>query len=241
MIRLSWDSLPRHYEHGVDRGVFYPSNGPGEAWNGLISVTEEPADTHGRVKYVDGIRVDQGYSPGNFAGSIEAYTYPDSFYDDNLLQKRRSTFGLSYRVNSDTGYKIHLIYNILASPSSMSYSYDEVDPFNWAFTTLPVAIPGAKSGAHLVIDSTSAYSTTMQALEDILYGAESESPRLPLPTEVLAIFDANSILQVTDHGDGTATITGPDEAIITTSLTTRQITWSSVTMLDTNTYSISSW
>lgn len=241
MTRLSWDSPPRQYESGVDRGVFYPSDGPGEAWNGLISVTEEPADTHGRVKYVDGIRVDQGYSPGNFAGSIQAYTYPNSFYDDELLQKRKPTFGLSYRVNSAVGYKIHLVYNILASPSGASYSYDEIEPFEWTFTTKPSAIPNAKPCAHLVIDSETVYAWTLMALEDALYGSDSTPPRLPTPAEIMSIFDVNSILQVVDHGDGTATITGPDEAIITTSLTTREIVWPSVKMIDTNTYSISSW
>ena len=46
--KLVWDqSGEKFYETGVDRGVLFPMEGAaygeGEAWNGLISVDEQPS------------------------------------------------------------------------------------------------------------------------------------------------------------------------------------------------------
>lgn len=223
----------------MDRGIFYLQGRPGEAWNGLVSVNESDGGSTERVRHIDGQKFFRQRTE-EFSGIIEAFTYPDSFHDHILTQRRHKSFGLSYRVKSGNGYKIHLVYNVTVIPPSFLYQMNQPDLFRWDFTTKPVHIPGAKPSAHLVIPTTDAYSWTVSALEEVLYGSESEDPRLPSPEEVLAIFEENSIVQVIDHGDGTFTVTGPDSVIQMLDLTTFQIDWPSVVYIDSETYQISS-
>lgn len=234
MARLVWDE--RDYDTGLDRGVFYPPRGIGEAWNGLTSVQESPSDTDERTVYIDGIKAKRTQRVGEFSGSIEAFTYPHSFFEDVLSQRRQKGFGLTYRVKD----KIHLVYNVLAGPSSFNYQQSDSEPFSWSFTTMPIPVPGARMSAHLIVDATKAYSWTVTSLEDVLYGTESTTPRLPLPEEVLNIFDINSILKVTDNGDGSFTVEGPDDVIQMLDPTTFQITWPSAVYIDGESYTLTS-
>jgi len=229
-----------NYEHGVDQGVLYIPGKPGEPWNGLTSIDENSTDVDDLVRYIDGVKTHYRRRVNSFSGTIEAYTYPDSFYDNILTQKRAPSFGLSYRVMNEDNYKIHLVYNISISPPGISRKQFESDTFKWDFTTKPVVIPGAKMSAHLIIDSSKAYPWTVKDLEDILYGSDSQSSQLPSPQEVLDIFEINSILRVIDNGDGTATISGPDEVIQMINTTTYKISWPSVVQIDPVTYTISS-
>lgn len=222
--RLTWNK--RDYEAGLDRGVLYPKDGPGVAWNGLTSVQESPSsDT--QTRYIDGVktRVRQGLEI--FSGTIEAFTYPNPF---------PKTFGLSYRVKD----KIHLVYNVLLEPTGFNYQQSDTEPFSWGFSTKPIPVPGVAMSARLVVDGSKAYSWTLAVLEDILYGSDSGSPRLPLPQEVLDIFDVNSILKVTDNGDGSFTVEGPDDVIQMLDQTTFQITWTSAVYIDEDSYTLSS-
>lgn len=236
---MTWDE-GSPYETGVDRGVFYPNDGPAEPWNGLSSVKETPSsDTN--TRYIDGVKTYIRHKPEDFSGTIEAFSHPESFYEMVLLQNRKKNFGLSYRVKNGDDYKIHLIYNVLVMPSSFDYrQMTETDPFSWVLTTKPVAIPGAKASSHVVIDTSKANPQTVSSFEDILYGNEVEEARLPSPYEIVDIFEANSILLVVDHGDGSFTVTGPDEAIQMIDPTTFQISWPSVIYVDEVRYTISS-
>lgn len=224
----------------MDRGVFYPQNSPGETWNGLTSVTESPSDADEQTRYRDGVKTQLLRRLEDFSGTIQAYTYPDSFYEDVLMQRRRTYFGLSYRVQSDDGYKIHLIYNVKISPGSISHQQFEIELFEWDFTTKPVPVPGARFSAHLIIDTAKAYSWTMAAIEDVLYGSESEAARLPTPEELLEIFEINSILRIIDHGDGSFTAIGPDDVVQMLDSTTFQISWPSAIFIDADSYTLSS-
>ena len=238
MTKLNWNDRP--YTLGVDRGVLYPKIGAGEAWNGLVSVEETPTGSDHKPVYVDGRLVNQRRTREYFSGSIGAFTYPRSFQEDVLTQRRPKSFGMSYRSGTGKNTKIHLVYNVLVLPSSFNYEFDETQPFRWGFTTLPIPISGSLIGAHLVIDVGEAYPETVSDLEDVLYGTDETLPRLPLPTEVLQIFEDNSILVVVDNGDGTFTVTGPDSAITMLDATTFQIDWTSVVLIDADTYEISS-
>lgn len=234
MTRLTWDA--KHlYEMGLYRGVFYPPIGPGEPWNGLISVGEEN-ESDISIRYVDGVKTHQRRRRGQFSGDIQAYTYPDSFYSDILTQRKPSSFGLSYRSNN----KIHIVYNILISPEQQSHTQKGADAFSWNFSTLPIEMPDNTRGSHIVIDTNIAYTSTIEDLENILYGTDVENARLPTPVEIFEIFEENSILKVTDNGDGTFTVEGPDEAIVMLDSTTFEITWPSVIYIDSETYQISS-
>lgn len=143
---------------------------------------------------------------------------------------------MSYRVAS----KIHILYNVLVSPSPSARVQNETEIFSWPFTTKPIEMPEGHLSAQFVIDCDLAYSWTVEALEAVLYGSDAEASRLPTPQEVFDIFEENSILQVIDHGDGSFTVTGPDEAIQMLDATSFQITWPSAEYVDAETYTIHS-
>lgn len=218
MAKLKWDQTgERLYETGVKNGVLYiPTAGvysKGVAWNGLTAVTESPSGAEATAMYADDIKYLSLMSTEEFGATIEAYTYPDEFAACDgsvelvdgvtIGQQNRSTFGLCYRtaIGNDTdgnehGYKLHIIYGALASPSEKAYATINDSPeaitFSWEITTTPVNVTGAKPPSSLVIDSTKADSTKLAALEDILYGKDgtgdgstgATEPRLPLPDEI---------------------------------------------------------
>lgn len=256
MSRLTWDEAgSRFYEAGVDRGVFYPDNEPGVVWNGLVSVGEAPVSEETELNYLDGVPIHRRQVIDSFAGTIEAYTYPVEFeiYEGFVPGPRQSNklFGFSYRsgIGNDVNgfnhaYKIHIVYNASATPSEKEYTSvnSETTPviFSWDFTTTPMKILGSTRSAHLIVDTRNAYSWAIEALEAVLYGSEFEAPRLPPPEEVLAIFEEASIVQITDHGDGTWTAEGPDDAVKLLDPTTFEIAWPSAVYIDEQSYFVSS-
>jgi len=241
MTKLTW-AIEREYEQGVDRGVLYPSTGPGEAWNGLSLVTEAPFESQAKFRYIDGIKVGAKQPRGEFAGTIEAFTYPDSFFENALFQRRAKKFSFSYRTMTAAGYQIHIVYNATTQPpKSLQHQQRDLSAFSWDFTTLAVDIPGAKRSSHLIVDTSVAYSWTVQALEDVLYGTDSTDPRLPTPQEVWDIVEANSLLLVVDNGDGTFDIIDTtDSAITDLGSNTFEVTWPSVINISADNYQISS-
>lgn len=259
MTRLEWDILgSRHYEAGVDRGVLYPAVGPGVSWNGLTAVGELEGDTpEGKIIYFDGERHSSELGIGTFAAIISALTYPKEFephdgYDAiGFSNQTRKPFHFSYRsrVGNDTkaekyGYLIHLVYNALATPTSVDRNslYSTIDPseFKWGISTTPVFIPEARATSHFIIDTTKAYPDVISAMEDILYGTSSSSPRMPTITEILDLFEEHAIFKVIHHGDGTATVSGPDTAVYETSPNLWMLDWPSVIQLDEHLYKASS-
>lgn len=210
MSRLTWGAAAtRYYETGVDRGVLYVGSDPGVAWNGLISVDESPSGAEPKPAYLDGIKFRNISSSEEFEATISAFSSPQEFgvcvgnasIQNGLIatQQPRKKFGLSYRtlvgnplVGTDLGYKIHLIYNALAGPSSRSSNTvaDSAEPiaYSWPVTTLPPALAGYKPTSHYIIDTRYAAPEDVTALEDIIYGDPSFAPRLPTPTELVALF-----------------------------------------------------
>lgn len=258
MTRLIWHAHgSRLYEFGIDRGVFYPQQGEPVVWDGVIAVNETSSEDSVSL-YVDGKPYRKRKSEDSFTATLEAFTYPLEFeeYDGSasgsMNPKVRKSFGLSYRTRigndgkygSDYAYRIHLLYNVLAAPSESSYSSignsSDITVFSWGLTTLPTNIPGFRAGAHLIIDTTIAYSWVVEELEGILYGTDDTPPRLPSISELIELFENASILLIIDHGDGIWTAIGPDSAIQMLDETTFQITWPSAIYLDEESYQISS-
>jgi len=222
MAKIVWDKIgERFYETGVKKGVLYPQ-GPGGtypkgvAWNGLISVTENPSGAEATPLYADDIKYLNLISAEEFGATIEAYTYPDEFAECDgsaeiakgvmIGQQSRKPFGLSYvtTLGNDVdgnyyGYKLHIIYGALAAPSEKGYSTINDSPeaitFSWEITTTPVNVTGYKPTAYITIDSTKADPTKLAALEEILYGKDPTTPggtdgvdpRLPLPDEIITL------------------------------------------------------
>lgn len=214
MSKLVWDKTgERRYETGVKNGVLFPqeSNGTygnGVAWNGLTAVTESPSGAEATALYADDIKYLNLMSVEEFGATIEAYTYPDEFAECDgsasltagvtIGQQPRKAFGMAYRttIGNDValnklGYKIHLIYGALAAPSERAYASINDSPeaitFSWEISTTPVEVAGFEPTAHLEIDSTKVNKEKLAAFEAILYGSESEEPRLPLPDEVATL------------------------------------------------------
>lgn len=219
MTLLTWDTTgERRYETGVDHGVLYiPTGGVysnGVAWNGLTTVTESPTGAEPTALWADNIKYLNLYSAEEFGATIEAYTYPDEFAQfDGLAtphagvvvgQQGRNAFGLCYRtrvgndVDSDLGYKLHLIYGATASPSEKAYNTVNDSPeaitFSWELTTVPVPVTGLQPTSLVVIDSTKVGATQLANLETALYGGPGTDPRLPLPDEVITIFAGSQTL-----------------------------------------------
>ena len=215
MPKIKWDQTgERLYETGVSKGVLYPyannTYAKGVAWNGLINVSESPEGAEATPLYADNIKYLNLMSAEEFKATIEAYTYPDEFAACNgeasletgvsIGQQKRSQFGLSYQtkigndVDSELGYKIHLVYGALAAPSEKAYATVNDSPeaitFSWEISTTPVEVPGFKPTASLVIDSTKVDPTKLAEFEKKLYGDETTEATLPLPSEVATLFHA---------------------------------------------------
>ena len=221
MAKLVWDEAGKHiYETGVSKGVLYVmSNTPGTyekgvAWNGLSSVSESPTGAEVSAIYADNIKYLNLRSREEFEGSIEAYTYPDEFMacdgsasPENAKgfvvgQQDRKTFAFCYQtkvgndLNPEAGYKIHIIYGALASPSERSYETVNDSPeamtFSWDITTTPVAVTGFKPTAHVELDSTKIEKTKLEKIEAKLYGTDEPSgePTLLMPDEIIGMLTA---------------------------------------------------
>lgn len=224
MAKIVWDKAGDHfYETGVKNCVLYiPTAGvysKGVAWNGITAITESPSGAEATALYADDIKYLSLYSVEEFGATIEAYTYPDEFAECDgsaelvagvkIGQQVRKPFGLCYRTTigndtdgNDHGYKLHIIYGAMASPSEKSYNTINDSPeavtFSWELTTTPVNVAGAKPTASITIDSTKVDENKLAALEEVLYGKDgtgsdhtgAAEPRLPLPDEIKTIMTA---------------------------------------------------
>lgn len=223
MSKLVWDAQgQKQYEMGVDHGVLYRYDAEtqkwkGVAWNGLISVSESPDGAEETELWADNIKYGGLRSAEKFSGTIEAYMYPPEFEGcDGMAspvkgvtigQQKREAFCLCYRtmigndMDSEAGYRLHLVYNATCTPSEKSYETVNDSPdaitFSWDFDTTPINVDGHKPTSHLSVNSTD-FTTTAEkekltALENILYGVnadtdnnvEASDPWLPMPDYII--------------------------------------------------------
>ena len=218
---LEWDAEgQKQYELGVSKGVLYKYDSTaqkwyGVAWNGLISVSENPDGAEENELWADNIKYGGIRSAEKFSGSIEAYMYPEEFEGcDGLArpagtvgmtvgQQKRERFCLCYRteigndMDPEAGYRLHLVYNASCSPSEKSYETVNDSPdaitFSWDFDTNPVKVPGMKPAAHISFDSTDFKTedekALLAALEAKLYGTidgnTTVKPELPMPEDII--------------------------------------------------------
>lgn len=233
--KLLWDQVPdRLFETGLDRGVLYPNDGPAVLWNGLTGVDEAGGDST-ESYYLDGRPYVNVPKPKEFAATIKAYTYPDEFSalmglveiaDGMYLDSQMGdSFGLSYRTRIGNvvdgpqfGYKIHLIYNATVAPTDISYTpiEDTINPVEFSFniSAVPIAIPGYRGSAHIVIDTRHVDPNDLVKLEALLYGTGNSTGFLPDPSVILDMLSFTSGITITDNMDGTWTAEGPYVDII---------------------------
>lgn len=213
MTVLTWDQEgEKYFETGVSKAVLYVPDAtgaytPGIAWNGVTAFNEAPSGAEPSKNYADNIVYGTLMSLEEYGFSIEAFQSPSEFdvcdgmaepvVGLSLGQQTRKKFGFCVRteIGNDEdqrlGYKLHLIYNCLASPSSHDRSTindnPEMDQLSWEVSTTAVAVTGYQPTSKLTIDSRTANATKLAALEAVLYGSTESPARLPLPAEIVTL------------------------------------------------------
>lgn len=222
MARVTWDKADeREFETGVSHGMLYIPTAAGlyttgVPWNGLTTVTESPSGAEASKQYADNMVYLNLTSAETFGATIEAFMCPEEFGQFDgfaepepgvlLGQQTRGYFGLSYQsimgnaLNSEVGYKIHLVWGAQAAPSEKAHATvndsPEATTFSWDLTTTPVAV-GTIAGktykptSTITVKSTTADPAGLADLEDLLYGTDGtpgSEPSLPTPAAVVALF-----------------------------------------------------
>lgn len=225
MSAMKWDQTgEKLYETGVDKVGLYPQvNGAypaGVPWNGVTAINDSPSGAEATKLYADNKVYLTMMSNEELGLTIEAYMYPDEFAKCDgslevtpgvyLGQQSRQSFGLVYRslIGNDTestdyGYKLHLVWGCLASPSETDHSTVNESPeaatFSWEVNTTPVEVSvkvdgeAVKPVASMTINSTTVDATKLAALEEIIYGSADAEARLPLPDEVIELMGDSTV------------------------------------------------
>lgn len=259
MTRLTWDDAgDKLYEIGLDKAVLY-IDGVGTAWNGLVSIAESGYESKESLIF-DGHKILDLQSPSSYSAVLKAITYPKEFYIctgnvQNVLgvvypNQEKYPFCLSYRtltgddVNGLSGYKIHILYNLTASPNPIVQetlgNTADVTLFSWDIKSYPSLIsPNAQTG-HVVIDSRYIAPDLLADLEDGLYGTVSTDSTLPEVSTLIDSVIAWADIVITDNEDGTWTAEGSSAYITLLDSTTFQITSVNAVYIDSNTYDVTS-
>ena len=175
-------------------------------------MNENPTGGEAQDLWADDILYASFRSAERYEATIEAYTYPDEFAACDgsveiapgayLGQQGRKRFGFSYvtKIGSDaddsdpSAYRLHIVYGASAKPSGKDHSTINDSPdattFSWEVDTLPVAVTGHKPTATFELDSRTVDAAKLKQIEDLLYGTETDEPKLPMPDEIIKILTA---------------------------------------------------
>lgn len=262
MPQLVWDKVgDREFEFGLDRGVLYLPDGTGVPWNGLTAVIEN-LDKETTPVYYDGMKISDLVVLGAFTATMKAITYPDEFEElEGVGEFRRGmlvadqmpkTFGLAYRtkigndLDSEAGYKIHLVYNVTAIPKEKTYASLSEDPslveFEWDLVAVPEEVPGFRPTAHFVFDSNDYDPWLLEELEEMLYGSSDAVAALLPMQDLITYIQEWYRVKIVDNGDGTWTATSMRDGFIRftdQADTLFEITQVNAVYLDEDTYQIS--
>lgn len=211
---ITWDEVSRRfYKTGLDHGVLYKYENEqyvnGVPWSGLVDVSISKSGHEKTLLYTNDRRSAILFTPFESGGSIKCITYPDELEEcfgyievrPGVLATDQDVvpFGFCYRrligndvVGTNAGYELHLIYQSyvtdLKLPTYSTINADNsISNFEISFESIPEDMSASDPMCHIVLDSRRISAEKMQALEAILYGAES-SPRMPLPDEIYDLF-----------------------------------------------------
>lgn len=227
---LVWDVTgTREFESGVSQVVLFPMKSDGTydvgvAWSGVTGIDESPSGADATDLYADDIKYATLRSAEKFDFTISAYDYPDEWAECDgsaeptpgvfLGQQNRKAFGLVYKTKigddthpgMDKGYKLHIIYNSTASPSSRSYATINENPdaitFSWSASSTPTNVTGYKAVSTIVIDSTKVDETKLGTILKKVYGDTATDPELPDPDTIIGT------LRSVNRGGSTTPTTG---------------------------------
>jgi hypothetical protein len=239
----------KKFESGLDRGVIYYTpvslEGPEEVpfyvgetafpWNGLLEVSEN-YDTQVEAIYASGVQIGTETVLGDFTATIRAYTYPEILetltgnLEINvgvyLKQQFPKPFSMSYRTrvgNDISGeadsYKIHILYNLIAVPTGVSYETSGEDPSAVEFEWDVMACPDGETlygrpSSYIVIDTKKVDPLLLQELEMLLYGSQVNNAFLPSYSQLVEYLATWYRISITDNNDGTWTAESKYEGYI---------------------------
>ena len=214
MAKMTWhDAGTREIQAGVSEVALFVvgANGAyntGVPWNGVTAINENPSGADITDLYADDINYASLRAAEKFGFGIEAFTYPEAWSECDgskqvangvyISQQPRKAFGLVYKSKIgdeqhpglDKGYKLHIIYNSTASPSSRSYTTINENPdaltFSWDANSTPVEVTNQKPTCEIVIDSTKATAAKLTTLLGMIYGGDNSDPTLPDPDTVIS-------------------------------------------------------
>ena len=226
MSKLTFDQEGQRYlENGVDHGVLFVFDKStkqyktGVAWNGLISVTQNPEGAENEDVYADNMKYATLTSAETFGATINAYTYPDEFEECDgsftkegtgiyVGQQARTPFAFAYRTNITNdqgldGHILHIIYGAKASPSERENSTTTDSPegmeMSWEVSTTPVNVTGTVGGvavrpvSHIQIfeynKKTGALNSNYATIEAQLLGTDGEPGTSPTLPSAQSLID----------------------------------------------------
>lgn len=270
MARLTWDKQgQRLYHTGIDRGVLYLDEGVVAPWSGLVSVTESPSGGQPTETYLDGQKILNVGGGEDYAATIESLSLPLAAAGCagwGILQvglyashQNKSSFSLSYRTligndldGTNFGYQLHIVFGAIAKNADFAHETNSDKPsaktYSWEITAVPVSFGLVRPTAHVIFDTRYVDSTTMGTVEAILYGDDSNDPRLLSPAEIALLTStaqpsssASGSLLVVDNGDGSWSVTSLTPGVVEMlDGNTFQIDDSGAMFVDGSTYTITS-
>jgi hypothetical protein len=206
---LTWTTDPR-ITYGVDQGVLYPEDSVGVAWNGLLRVDESYDTQDVDSYYMDGIKYASLRQLPTFKVTVSALSTPPEFDrcagelpvipGFSLTRQQRARFGFSYRTLSDlkANYKIHVLYNVIATPTDREQVTMTGAPSasmrTWRMDAVPPEpTPTYAPSAHYIFDSLRLPAEKLAVVEAVLYGTPKNNPRLPSMEEVLDLLHIRNL------------------------------------------------
>lgn len=269
MAKLTFDAAgEKEYQYGVEKTVLYLRDGTSAVWNGVTSIEENAGMQSLKSYYLDGKPFLNAVSPGAFEGTLNAYTYPEEFlvvegtFDVGtyvghpgmyITHQRPETFSLSYQtrvgsdLDADAGYKIHMLYGLLAAPSDKVFQTlgATISPgeFSWDLKSIPESYGGVWPTSHVIFDSRKVNWWWLDFLENWLYGTDDQDPYFPSYAELVYNYvGVNGAgpntppVTVVDNGDGTWTATDSNGQITMVNASEFSITEVDGSYIDADTY-----
>jgi hypothetical protein len=213
---LTWNAAAdKKFESGLDKGVLYVQAGGvyplGEAWEGLINVTEKPSGAEITDLWANNAKYSALVAVETFDLSIEAYTFPEGFLaclgmdpdstDPGVIlgQQSRVSFGLAYRTyygsdasGQEANYKLHLVYGLIAQPSEIARATindsPEASTFTFEAKSTPVTVATGTPVSKITIDESVLTAPNLIAIESAIYGTDpTPVAELPLPDALIAL------------------------------------------------------
>lgn len=151
MARITWDDSTKFYEYGIDRAVLYFRPGIAVPWNGIVRIEENTEPVGMEPIFFDGQLVNIQRKPQTFKARITAYVYPEMLEDlivangdpELVDSERNQPVHMTYRVKTPNGYQIHMLYNCVFTPQTVTTntigSDIDIAPFVFDVTCLPVS------------------------------------------------------------------------------------------------------